>query len=149
MLARQIKIKTSHSNQIRTAFGGLGAVANLLLGLYLCALGILGLIAGGDMFVPLVPVSPENAAVTLLLLGLFAVVASLVAISGGKLLRIPLLVWAAALFLALAAAVFRSDYRFDGIENFKTHGLMLLGSLVLVYASWVRFKTPPPRRPSR
>ena len=147
-MARRIKIKTGRPNRIKAAFGGLGAVANLLLGLYLCGLGILGLIAGGDMFVPLVPVSPENAAVALLLLGLFAVLASLIAISGGKWLRIPLLVWAVALFLALAAAVFRSDYRFDGIESFKTHGLMLLGALVLVYASWVRFKTPPPARPS-
>ena len=148
MLARRIKISTGRPNRIRTAFGGIGAVANLLLGLFFSALGILGLIAGGDMFVPLVPVSPANAAVALLLLGLFAVIAALSAISGGKLLRIPLLVWAVALFLALAAAVFRSGYRFDGIEDFKTHGLLLLGSLLLVYASWVRFKTPPPRRPS-
>ena len=148
VLARRIKIRTGPSNHIRAAFGGIGAAANLLLGLYFCALGILGLIAAGDLFVPLVPVSPENAAVALLLLGLFAVIASLFAISGGKMLRIPLLVWAVALFLALAAAVFRSDYRFDGIEDFKTHGLLLMGSLVLVYASWVRFKTPPPRRPS-
>ena len=148
MLARRIKISTGQPNPIRAAFGALGAVANLLLGLFFCALGILGLIAGGDMFAPLVPVSPENAAVALLLLGLFAVIASVSAVSGGKLLRMPLLVWAVALFLALAAAVFRSDYRFDGIENFKTHGLLLLGSLVLVCASWARFKTPPPRRPS-
>ena len=119
----------------------------MLLGLYFCALGILGLIAGGEMFVPLVPASPENAAVVLLVLGLFAVVASVVAVTGGKFLRIPLLIWSAALFLALGAAVFRGDYRFDGIEDFRAHGLMLLGSLVLLYASWVRFTTPPRRQP--
>ena len=147
-LARQINIKTGRPNRIKTILGGLGAVANLLLGLYFCGLGVLGLVAGGDMFVPLVPVSPENAAIALLLLGVFAVLASLVAISGGKLLRIPLVVWTVALFLALVAAVFRSDYRFDGIESFKTHGWMLLVSLVLVYASWVRFKTPTQARPS-
>lgn len=146
-MARRIKIKTGGSNAIRTGFGKLGAVANFLLGLYICGLGILGLIVGGEMFVPLVPVSPDNAAVALLGIGLFAVVASLVAVTGGKSLRIPLLLWSAALCIALVAAVFRGDYRFDGIESFRTHGIMLLGSLVLFYASWVRFKTPP-KRPS-
>ena len=147
-MARQIKIKTGGSNAIRTGFGGLGTVANLLLGLYIGGLGILGQIVGGEMFVPLVPVAPDNVAVALLSLGLFAVVASLAAVYGGKILRIPLLVWSAALCLALAAAVFRGDYRFDGIESFRTHGIMLLGSLVLLFASWVRFKTPTKRRPT-
>ena len=130
----------------RTAWGWLGAVANILLGLYFCALGILGLIVGGDMFVPLAPVPPESAALALLLLGAFAAAASLLALSGGKLLRAPLLLWAVALFLTLAWAVFRSDYRFDGMEGFKAHGLMLLGSLALVYAGWARYRTPIPNR---
>ena len=99
------------------------------------------------MYVPLVPASPEDVAVALLLLGSFAVVASVLAISDGRLKRIPLLVWALVLFLGLTAAVFRGDYRFDGIEGFKSHGWMLLGSLVLLCASWVRFKTPSRKRP--
>ena len=146
-LARQLKVKTGRLNALRSGFGGIGAIANLLLGLYFCALGILGLIVGGEMFVPLVPVSPDNVAVALLVLGLFAVVASVFAVTGGKFMRIPLLIWSTALFLALGAAVFRGDYRFDGLEDFRTHGVMLLGSLVLLYASWARFKTPP-KRPS-
>lgn len=148
-MKRRFKIKAGRPSFIRRAFGGIGAIANLLLGLYLCALGTLGFVVGGDMYFPLVPVSPEDAAVALLLLGLFAVVASVLAVSDGRLKRIPLLVWALVLFLGLTAAVFRGDYRFDGIEAFKTHGWMLLGSFVLLCASWVRFKTPPPpNRPS-
>lgn len=100
------------------------------------------------MYFPLVPVSPEDAALALLLLGSFAVVVSGLAASDGRLKRIPMLVWAAALFLGLTAAVFRGDYRFDGIESFKTHGWMLLGSFVLLCASWVRFKTPSRKHPS-
>ena len=146
-MKRQFKIRADRPGFIRRAFGGIGVLANLFLGLYLCALGTLGLVVGGDMYFPLVPVSPENAAVALLLLGSFAVVASVLAISGGRLKRLPLLVWALLLFLGLTAAVFRGDYRFDGIESFKTHGWMLLGSFVLLCASWVRFKTPPPNRP--
>ncbi len=146
-MRRQFKIKSGRPSFIRSAFGGIGAIANLFLGLYLCALGTLGLVVGGDMYFPLVPVSPEDAALALLVLGAFAVVASGLAISDGRLKRIPLLVWAAALFLGLAAVVFRGDYRFDGIESFKAHGWMLLGSFVLLCASWVRFKTPPRKRP--
>ncbi len=131
---------------MRSALGGIGAIANLFLGLYLCAVGALGLVVGGEMFFPLVPVSPENAAVALLVLGSFAVVASVLAISGGRLKRIPQLGWAAVLFLGLTAAVFRGDYRFDGLESFKAHGWMLLGSFVLLCASWVRFKTPSRKR---
>ena len=145
-MKRQFKIKSRRPSFIRSAFGGIGAVANLLLGLYLCAVGALGLVVGGDMFFPLVPVSPENAAVALLVLGAFAVVASVLAISDGRLKRIPQLVWAAVLFVGLTAAVFRGDYRFDGMESFKTHGWMLLGSFVLLCASWVRFKTPSRKR---
>ncbi|MDE0108751.1 MAG: hypothetical protein OXJ37_10435 [Bryobacterales bacterium] len=145
-MARQFKIKSGRPSFIRGAFGGIAVIANLFLGLYLCALGGLGLIVGGEMFFPLVPVSPEAAAVALLLLGLFAVVASALAISDGRLKRIPLLVWAAALFSGLTAAVFRGDYRFDGIESFKAHGWMLLGSFLLLCASWVRYKTPSRKR---
>lgn len=144
----KFKIKSGRPGFIRSAFGGIGAIANLFLGLYLCALGTLGLVVGGDMYFPLVPVSPEDAAAALLVLGAFAVVASVLAISDGRLKRIPLLVWAVALFLGLTAAVFRGDYRFDGIESFKAHGWMLLGSFVLLCASWVRFRTPPRKRPS-
>ena len=146
-MQRQFKIKSGRPSFIRSAFGGIGAIANLFLGLYLCALGTLGLVVGGDMYFPLVPVSSENAAVALLVLGSFAVVASGLAISDGRLKRIPLVVWAAVLFLGLAAAVFRGDYRFDGIESFKAHGWMLLGSFVLLCASWVRFRTPSRKRP--
>lgn len=97
------------------------------------------------MHFPLVPVSPEDAAAALLLLGSFAVVASVLAVPDGRIKRVPLLVWALVLFLGLSAAVFRGDYRFDGIESFKTHGWMLLGSLVLLCASWVRFRTQLPK----
>ncbi len=145
-MRRQFKIKSGGPGFIRGAFGAIGAIANLFLGLYLCAVGALGLVVGGDMFFPLVPVSPENAATALLVLGAFAVVASVLAISDGRLKRIPQLVWAAVLFVGLTAAVFRGDYRFDGMESFKAHGWMLLGSFVLLCASWVRFKTPARKR---
>ena len=146
-MKHRFKIRAGGPSFIRLAFGGIGAIANLVVGLYLSALGTLGSVVGGDMYFPLVPVSPANAAVALLLLGAFAVIASVLAMSEGRLKRIPLLAWALVLFLGLTAAVFRGDYRFDGIEGFKVHGWMLLGSIVLLCASWVRFKTPPPNRP--
>ena len=146
-LKRRFKIKSGRASFVRSAFGGIGAIASLLLGLYLCAVGALGLVVGGDMFFPLVPVSPQNAAVALLVLGSFAVVSAVLAISDSRLKRLPQLVWAAVLFLGLTAAVFRGDYRFDGLESFKAHGWMLLGSFALLCASWVHFNTPSRKRP--
>ena len=130
---------------MRRAFGLLSVLANLAIGLACLALGLLGRVAATEMFVPLVPLEPESVSTALMVFGAFAVGASLLAIKQGVFARLPLLVGSLLIVFVLVAAVFRSDYRFDGLEAFQRHGLLTLGSLVLAYASWVRLRMPKPR----
>ena len=132
---------------MRGLFGALAILANLCIGVFCLGLGLLGWIDGGDMGVPLVPVRAENVAAALVSAGCFAIVASLLALKSKTLLRLPMLLWSLGLIGILIAAIFRSSYHFDGIEGLQRHGWMLLGSIVLAWASWSRLKASQ-RRPT-
>lgn len=126
---------------MRTFLELLGILANLALGLFCLALAILGWIHGGEMAVPLLPVSPESAATALAITGLYASLASLLAFRSGRWARFPLLVWSVGLVVVLVAAVFRSGYRFDGIEAFGEHALQILVATILLGTSFLRFRS--------
>ncbi len=126
---------------MRTFFELLGVLANLALGLFCLALAILGWIHGGEMAVPLLPVPPESAATAMAIIGLYATLASFLAFRSGRWARLPLLVWSVGLVGVLVAAVFRSGYRFDGIEAFGEHALQILGATILLGTSYLRFRS--------
>ena len=77
--------------------------------------------------------------------GIFAAAASVLSIGGGRWRSLPLLIWSIGLFVNIVAAVFRGNYKFDGIESFTTHAWMVLGALILLIASYLRFKAPEKR----
>ena len=108
----------------------------------MASLGVLGLLAGGKMYISVLPVDPEQGALAMLWGGLFAVVAVALALSDRKLLRFPLLLWCAAVTVTLISAVFRSGFRFDGFENFVAIGIAALISLLFVWGSWAHLVAP-------
>ena len=138
---------------MRGLLGALAILVNLCAGLFCLGLGLLGWIDGGAMIVPLMPVQPEKVASSLVSAGSFAIVASFLALNSKALLRFPMLLWSLGLIGVLVAAIFRDSYRFEGIEGLQRHGWMLLGSVVLAWASWCRWnaarKRPTPLYRSR
>ena len=117
----------------------LAVAVNLGVGLACIALGLLGWIAGGEMYLALVPVEPDRVATALLSAGTFAVVAAILAAKGRGASRLLMLIWSAALVGVLGSSVFRSDFRFDGMADLATYGYMFLGAVLLLYASWLRY----------
>lgn len=49
--------------------------------------------------------------------------------------------WSLGLLALLKAAVFRSSYRFDGIEGFVEHALLVIGASVLVVLTFLRLRS--------
>jgi hypothetical protein len=131
---------------IRKLFEMLAIAVNLGLGLFSFALGILGWIAHGELHVPLVPVDPEHVATSLVVAGAFGILAACLAIRGGRWNSFLMLLWSCGVVLVLGSTVFRSDFRFNGMTGFAEHGWMFLGSLVLLYGTWLRFRTPRRRK---
>ena len=126
---------------MRTIIELLGILANFGLGLFCLALALLGWIHGGEMAVPLLPVPPENAVTALAIAGLYATLSSVLAFRPGRWARFPLVVWSVGLLAVLLAAVFRSSYRFDGMEAFGDHTLQVLVAAILLSTSCLRFRS--------
>lgn len=126
---------------MRAVFEVFGILVNLGLALFCVGIAALGLIHGGEMFVPLVPVEPENVATALGVAGLVGVLVCLLAFRRGRLSRLPLLLWSLALVAVLKAAIFRGGYRFDGIESFIEHAWLIAGAAVLFVASLLRYRS--------
>ena len=126
---------------MRVLFESLGILVNLGLGLFCVALATLGWIDGGDLAVPLVPVAPESAVTALAIAGVYAILASGLAIRSGRSTRLPLLIWSAVLLGVLLAAIFRGAYRFDGMDAFIQHGMLVVGAAILLGASCARFRS--------
>ncbi len=131
----------SASIRMRSIFGFTSVPIALLSGLFFVGLALLGFLEGGEMTLPVVPVAPESAAGALAVLGASGILAGLLALRDGKLARLLLLIWWLCVFVLLAAAVFRGSYRFDGLDDFQKHILLVLAALVLSASSWVRFRT--------
>ena len=117
----------------------LAVAVNLGVGVACIALGLLGRIAGGDMYLPLIPVEPDRVATALLSAGTFAVVAAILAAKGRGPSRLLMLIWSAALVGVLGSSVFRSDFRFDGVAGLAQYGWTFLGAVLLLCASWLRY----------
>ncbi len=116
----------------------LGVAATLLISLFCVGLGLLGRVAGGEMFVDLLPVAPEQQASALVAAGAFGVLAALLALRPGRWRNLPLLVWSLGLLAILASTVFRSGYQYDGVADLKAHGWVALGAAGLTVVAWCR-----------
>ena len=125
--------------------GFLSIAVSLALGLACLALGVLGKLDGTEMTVDLLPVAPESTVATLFAIGILGTLSALLATRGGGWMSVPLLLWSLAIVTLLGATVFRAGYRFDGVADLVNHGLWFLTSLILLLASWLRFRTPAGR----
>ena len=126
---------------MRVLFESLGILVNLGLGLFCVALATLGWIDGGDLAVPLVPVAPESTATALAVAGVYAILSSGLAIRSGRPTRLPLLIWSVVLLGVLLAAIIRGTYRFDGMDAFVQHVMLVVGAAILLGASYARFRS--------
>lgn len=127
--------------------GYLSILTNLLLGLFLLGIGLLGALEGAALKIDLLPVAPESMSTVLMFAGLFAVVAVVLALRSGRAARSLLVLWSLLVSGVLVAAFFRPSYRFDGEEHFRTGVWVFLGSLLLLIGSYKRWKITPAHRP--
>ena len=116
-------------------------VFNLGVALFLLGVGFIGWLEGHDVNFDLVPgVEPENMALTLIGLALFALLAVALSLKRSKLARMPMLLWNLLVSSLLVCAFARPSYKFDGMEHLH-HGLILfLISLIALYGSWTAMK---------
>ena len=126
--------------------GYLSILTNLLLGLFLLGLGLLGAMEGADMEIDVIPASPESMSTVLILSGLFAIAAVVLALRNGRGARSLLVLWSLLVTSILICAFTRSSYSFDGIEHFRTGVWVFLGSLLLLFGSYKRWKITPAHR---
>ena len=121
----------------------LAIAVNLALGMACCALGLLGWIARGDMYLPLIPAAPERVASVLVALGAFGILSACLAMRGGRWNSFPMLLWSVGLVSLIGSTIFRSGFRFDGMTDFTMYGWIFLGALGLLCAAWLRFRARP------
>lgn len=126
--------------------GYLSVLANLALGLGLLALGFVGSMAGGDMKIDLIPVEPESMANTLMIAGLVALVAVVMALRPGKGSRTLLVLWSLLVAAMPICALTRSSYRFDGEEHFMMGVWVFAGTLLLLLGALLHWKLAPGAR---
>jgi hypothetical protein len=126
--------------------GYLSVLANLALGLILLGMGFVGSMAGGPMTIDVIPASPESMANTLLISGLVALVAVVLALRPGRVSRTPLVLWSLLVLAIPICALTRSSYRFHGEEHFRMGVWVFLGTLLLFIGAWLHWKHAPSAR---
>ena len=126
--------------------GYLSVLANLALGLLMLGIGFIGSMTGSDLRVDVIPVSPENMASTLMICGLVALVAVVLALRPGKASRTLLVLWSLLVVSILICAFTRSSYRFDGEEHFRAGVWTFLGSVLLFVGALYHRKLAPAAR---
>ena len=122
---------------------------NLVLGLFLLSVGLLGWSSGQDVYLDVIPLVDGDALIyTLVGSGLFALLATGLAFRSraGALL---MLAWNALVVSTLVCTVTRSSYTFAGMDHF-TNGVYLFAlSLLALSGSWMNFRAARLRaRPS-
>jgi hypothetical protein len=126
--------------------GYLSVLANLALALVLLALGFIGSMEGGEMKIDLIPVAPESMAQTLLISGVVALIAVVLALRPGKLSRTLLVLWSLLVVAIPICALTRSSYRFQGEEHFRTGVWVFLATLLLFIGAVLHRKYAPASR---
>ena len=133
---------------IGRALGYLSLIVHFALSLFLLGLGAIGLMAGQDMTIDLLPAEPESTASTLLILGIVGLASVALALRSGRAARTLLVLWSLAVCFVLGSAFFRSAYKFDGMEDFRAGVWIFLGAVLLFIGSWFRCKITPHNKPA-
>ena len=116
-------------------------VFNLGVALFLLGVGFIGWLEGHDVNFDLVPgVEPENMALTLIGLALFALLAVVLNLKRSKPARMLMLLWNLLVSSLLVCAFVRPSYRFDGMEHLHQGLIFFLISLVALWGSWTAIK---------
>ena len=126
--------------------GYLSVLANLALALLLLGLGFIGSMAGGPMKIDIIPVAPESMANTLMISGLAALIAVILALRPGKFSRTFLVLWSLLVAALPICALTRSSYRFHGEEHLRTGVWVFLGALLLFIGAVYHRKYAPAAR---
>ena len=120
-------------------------VFNLGVALFLLGVGFIGWMEGHDVNFDLVPgVEPENMALTLVGLALFALLAVALSRKRSKLARMLMFLWNLLVSSLLVCAFTRPSYRFDGMEHLQQGMILFLISLIALYGSWTAIKQLSP-----
>ena len=116
-------------------------VFNLVVALFLLGVGFIAWIEGQDVNFDLVPgVEPENMALTLVGLALFALLAVALSLKRSKLARMLMLLWNLLVSSLLVCAFARPSYKFDGMEHLHQGLIFFLISLIALWGSWTAMK---------
>jgi hypothetical protein len=120
--------------------GYISILANLALALFLGGMGLIGVLDGSKMRFDIIPASEESMAQVLLYSGIGGLIAVVFALRSGRAPRILLVVWSLLVSGILICAFTRSSYRFDGEEHFRLGVWLFLGSLLLLFGSYMHWK---------
>lgn len=120
--------------------GYISLLANLALALFLGGMGLIGVLSESKMRLEVIPASEESMAQVLLYSGIGGLVAVVFALRSGRLPRTLLVLWSLLVTSILICAFTRPSYRFDGEEHFRFGVWLFLGSLVLLFGSFMHWK---------
>lgn len=119
----------------------LAFVFNIVVGFLLFGIGFVGSLAGEDMHFPLVPaVEGEALKWTLMGLGLFALLSTLLALLPSKPIRFLMLLWNLLVVALLICALTRTSYRFDGMEHFQRGAIFFAVAVLALWGAWSQLK---------
>jgi hypothetical protein len=114
---------------------------NLVIAVFVLGVGFMGWLTGEEVHFKLIPVLKGPALVnTLLGLGIFGLLALLLAWGGGKLMRLPLVLCSLVILSLLVCAFTRASYRFDGIDDFWNLVYITLLSILALAGSWMHLR---------
>ena len=120
---------------------------NLLLGLFLLGVGVMGYATGEEVRFDLIPgVEGETLIYVLIGSGLYALLAVLLGLGTGRFGGVLMLLWNLLVVSLLIYALARSSYRFRGMEHFETSVIVFLISLLALWGSWAHFRRAGVRR---
>lgn len=126
--------------------GYLSVFVNLLLSLALLAVGLIAVSEASDLNLALVPAWAGTVTRTVLYCGLLGLIAVVLAFRSSKAARSPHVLWSLLVAYAAAGAFLSSDYRFEGVEDFRRSLGIFAGYLLVVLGSILHVRGTKPKR---
>ena len=129
------------SRIVRTVLVVFAYIFDLIIALFILGVGFMGSLTGEEVHFKLIPVLEGPTLVnTMLGLGIFGLLALLLASRGGKLMRVPMILWNVVILSLLVCAFTRASYRFDGIDDFWNLVYITLLSILALAGSWMHLR---------
>ena len=126
---------------VRTVLIVFAYIFVLIMAVFVLGVGFMGWLTGETVHFKLIPVLEGPALVnTLLGLGIFGLLALVLAWRGGKLMRLPMVLCNVVILSLLVYAFTRSSYRFDGIDDFWNLVYVTLLSILALAGSWIHLR---------